>query len=377
MEAGGTKQQTTETMAGWEERNTSLTYTSFGGKHPKSRPLQDLTQSPEICLHLQTGELRSSDHSPSPRTRYRPQTEDLSDEEYDYKRNWNVPEDKQFWRVPRKFPARAFRPLPSARCEIAPGGSKSEDPSPEASRKKSVGEINKDILARRAQRKTAPPKPTHISDSDTDSAVDGIDTLNTVRMPGDNPQSPPCQQDQEESVEDKKAKLKEEKDRTAGRRDVLAKIREREANQLRQLIDEADERNNQTEQELRGIDDHDKDKKVLCEEQERTKKWIEDVRKAMSEGGHIPDKPEGIEIVYPGYHEEEDCSEGIPTLQGSSHKAPPQRSLSRSPYQREPLRMSHSLGTVAQILSHWKKQLRNCVDPRELKGPLFPLNLKL
>ena len=30
----------------------------------------------------------------SARPTYKPQTEDVSDDEYDYKRNWNIPEDK-------------------------------------------------------------------------------------------------------------------------------------------------------------------------------------------------------------------------------------------------------------------------------------------
>ena len=48
----------------------------------------------------------------APRPAYKSQTEDVSDDEYDYKRNWNIPESKQFRRALRKYPVRAFRPMP-------------------------------------------------------------------------------------------------------------------------------------------------------------------------------------------------------------------------------------------------------------------------
>ena len=103
----------------------------------------------------------------------------------------------------------------------------------------------------------------------------------------------------------------------------IPRNREREAQQLKKLIDEADEKNNQLDKELQEIGDSDKDKKALCEEQQRKKKWIEDVRKAMSEGEPMPDKPEGIEIGFPGYHEEENCQEEATAPQGTSYKVPP------------------------------------------------------
>ena len=147
-----------------------------------------------------------------PRPTYKPQTEDISDDEYDYKRNWNVPEDKQFRRTPRKYPVRAFRPMPPAeRRNVHEGSKRHRTPSPEASRKKTVGQIYKEILEGKVGRGKTPPKAVNVSDSDTDSVSTGVDTPNTVRMTGDSPQSPPNQQEQEDTLEEKMAKRNEEK----------------------------------------------------------------------------------------------------------------------------------------------------------------------
>ena len=132
-----------------------------------------------------------------PRPTYKPQTEDVSDDEYDYKKNWNVPEDKQFRRTPRKYPVRAFRPMPPAeRRNVNEGSKRHRTPSPEASRKKTVGQIYKEILERKVGKGKTPPKAMNVSNSDTDSVPTGGDTPNTVRMTGDSPQSPPNPQDQ-------------------------------------------------------------------------------------------------------------------------------------------------------------------------------------
>ena len=147
----------------------------------------------------------------APRPAYKPQTEDVSDDEYDYKRNWNIPESKQFRRAPRKYPVRAFRPMPPSGSRDAQEGSKRHrTPSPEVSRKKTVGQIYKEILERKVGKSKTPPKAMHVSDSDTDSVPTGVDTPNTVRMTGDSPQSPPNHQDQEDTLEEKIAKRNEE-----------------------------------------------------------------------------------------------------------------------------------------------------------------------
>ena len=236
----------------------------------------------------------------APRPAYKPQTEDVSDDEYDYKRNWNIPESKQFRRAPRKYPVRAFRPMPPSGSREAQEGSKRHRiPSPEVSRKKTVGQIYKEILERKVGKSKTPPTAMNVSDSDTDSVPTGVDTPNTVRMTGDSPRSPPSPQDQEDTLEEKIAKKNAENSENALRRGVLPRNFLKERLELEKLIDEADKKNEELDKDLQELDDRDKDKQVLCDEQQRTKQWIEDVRKAMSEGASIPDKPQEIEIAYP------------------------------------------------------------------------------
>ena len=82
-------------------------------------------------------------------------------------------------------------------------------------------------------------------------------------------------------------------------RGVLPRNFCRERIELEKLIEEADKKNEELDKELQELDDKDKDKQVLCVEQLRTKQWIEEVRKAMSEGTPITGKPEEIDIAYP------------------------------------------------------------------------------
>ena len=101
----------------------------------------------------------------APRPTYKPQTEDVSDDEYDYKRNWNIPEEKQFKRAPRRYPVRAFRPMPSAeRRNVHEGSKRHRTPSPEDSRKKTVGQIYKEILERKVGKSKTPPTAVHVSE---------------------------------------------------------------------------------------------------------------------------------------------------------------------------------------------------------------------
>ena len=125
-----------------------------------------------------------------------------------------------------------------------------------------------------------PPTAVHVSDSDTDSVPTGVDTPNTVRMTGDSPQSPPNPQEQGDTLEEKIAKRNAQNSGNALHRGVLPRNFLKERIELEKLIDEADKKNEELDKELQEMDDRDKDKQVLCDEQERTKQWIEDVRKA-------------------------------------------------------------------------------------------------
>ena len=262
----------------------------------------------------------------APRPAYKPQTEDVSDDEYDYKRNWNIPESKQFRRAPRRYPVRAFRPMPPSGSRDAHEGSKRHrTPSPEASRKKTVGQMYKEILERKVGKNTTPPTAVHVSDSDTDtdSVPTGVDTPNTVRMTGDSPQSPPNPWDQEDTLEEKIAKRNEEISENALCRGVLPRSFAKERMELEKLINEADKKNEELDKELQELDDRDKDKQVLHDEQQRTKQWIEDVRKAMSEGAPIPGKPEEIEIAYPSLEISKKTPEEAPHEEASHDQTPP------------------------------------------------------
>ena len=259
-----------------------------------------------------------------PRPTYKPQTEDVSDDEYDYKRNWNVPEDKWFRRTPRKYPVRAFRPMPPAeRRNVNEGSKRQRTPSPETSRKKIVGQMYKEILERKVGKDKTPLKTMNVSDSDTDSVPTGVDTPNTVRMTGDSPQSPPNPQDQEDILEEKIARRNEEMEDNALCRGVLPRNFCKERIELERLIEEADKKNEELDKELQELDDRDKDKQVLCDEQQRTKQWIEDVKKAMSEGAPIPGKPEEIDIAYPSLEIRKKTPEEVPNEEASHKQTPP------------------------------------------------------
>ena len=258
-----------------------------------------------------------------PRPTYKPQTEDVSDDEYDYKRNWNVPEDKQFRRTPRKYPVRAFRPMPPAQKRTVNEGSKRHrTPSPEASRKRIVGQMYKEVLERKVGKDKTPLNTVNVNDSDTDSVPTGEDTPNTVRMTGDSPQSPPNPQEQEDTLEEKITRRNEEMEENALRRGVLPRNLCKERVELEKLIEEADKKNEELDKELQELDDRDKDKQVLCGEQLRTKQWIEDVRKAMRKGAPIPGKLEEIDIAYPSLEIRKKTPEEAPN-EKDSNKQPP------------------------------------------------------
>ena len=272
----------------------------------------------------------------APRPIYKPQTEDVSDDEYDYKRNWNIPEDKQFRRTPRKYPVRAFRPMPPAeRRNVNEGSKRHRTPSPEASRKKTVGQIYKEILERKVEKGKTPPKAVNASDSDTDSVPTGVDTPNTVRMAGDSPQSPPNPQDEDNTLEEKITKRNEEMEENALHRGALPRNFCKERIELERLIDEADKKNEELDKELQELDDRDKDKQVLCDEQQRTKQWIEDVRKAMNEGAPIPGKPEEIKIACPSQEIRKKTPEEVPNEEGSHKQPPPPGTCGQDPLEEE------------------------------------------
>ena len=106
-------------------------------------------------------------------------------------------------------------------------------------------------------------------------------------------------------------------------RGVLPRNFCKERIELERLIGEADKKNEELEKELQELDDRDKDKQVLCDEQQKTKQWIEDVRKAMSEGAPIPGKPEEIDIVYPSLEIRKKTPEEVPNEEASHKQTPP------------------------------------------------------
>ena len=174
-----------------------------------------------------------------------------------------------------------------------------------------------------------------VCDSDTDSVPTGVDTSNTVRMTGDSPQSPPNPQEQEDTLEEKVAKRNEEIAENALCRGVLPRKFLKERIELERLIDEADKKNEELDKELQELDDKDKDKQVLCDEQQRTKQWIEDVRKAMSEEAPIPGKPEEIEVAYPSLKIRKKTPKEAPHEEASHNQTPPPETSGQDPFEQE------------------------------------------
>ena len=224
---------------------------------------------------------------------------------------------------------------PAERRNVNEGSKRLRTPSLEASRKKTVGQIYKEILERKVEKGKTPPKAVNVSDSDTDSVPTGVDTPNTVRMAEDSPQSPPNPQDQEDTLEEKIAKRNEEMEENALRRGALPRNFCKGRIELERLIDEADKKNEELDKELQELDDRDKDKQVLCDEQQRTKQWIEDVRKAMNEGAPIPGKPEEIDTAYPSLEIRKKTPEEVPNEEGSHKQPPPPGTCEQDPLEEE------------------------------------------
>ena len=218
---------------------------------------------------------------------------------------------------------------PSGSRDAQEGSKRHRTPSPEASRKKTVGQIYKQILERKVGKSKTPPTAVHVSGSDTDSVPTGVDTPNTVRMTGDSPQSPPNPQDQEDTLEEKIAKRNAENSENALHRGVLPRNFLKERLELEKLIE--DKKNEELDKELQELDDRDKDKQVLCDEQQRTKQWIENVRKAMSEGAPIPGKPEEIEIAYPSLEIRKKIPEEAPHEEASHNQTLPPGTSGQDP----------------------------------------------
>ena len=92
--------------------------------------------------------------------------------------------------------------------------------------------------------------------------------------------------------------------------------------ELERLIEEADKKNEELDRNCRSWMT-DKDKQVLCDEQQRTKQWIEDVRKAMSEEAPIPGKQEEIDIAYLSLEIKKITPEEVPNEEASHKQTPP------------------------------------------------------
>ena len=105
--------------------------------------------------------------------------------------------------------------------------------------------------------------------------------------------------------------------------------------ELEKLIDEGDRKNEELDIELQELDERDKDKQVLCEEQQRTKQWKEDVRKAMSDGAPIPGKPEEIEIAYPRLEIRKKTPKNAPLEEASSDETSPPVTCETDPLEQE------------------------------------------
>ena len=118
-------------------------------------------------------------------------------------------------------------------------------------------------------------------------------------------------------------------------RGVLPRNFAKKRMELEKLIDEADKKNEELDKELQELDDRDKDKQVLCDEQQRTKQWIENVRKAMSEGAPILGKPEEIEIVYPSLEINKKTPKEAPHEEASHDQTPPPGTCRQDPLEQE------------------------------------------
>ena len=161
------------------------------------------------------------------------------------------------------------------------------------------------------------------------------------------------------------------------RRGALPRNFLKERLELEKLIEEADKKNEELDKELQELDDRDKDKQVLCDEQQRTKQWIEDVRKAMSEGAPISGKPEEIDIAYPSLEIRKKIPEEAPNEEAPTSRHHPQGHLDKTPWKRRSLITRCPQKTRTQTLSPWRKQCHNCVGPRKMRGPQSPWSQSL
>ena len=224
---------------------------------------------------------------------------------------------------------------PAQKRTVNEGSKRHRTPSPEASRKRTVGQMYKEVLERKVGKDKTPLNTVNVNDSDTDSVPTGEDTPNTVRMTGDSPQSPPNPQEQEDTLEEKITRRNEEMEENALCRGVLPRNFCKERIELEKLIEEADKKNEELDKELQELDDRDKDKQVLCGEQLRTKQWIEDVRKAMRKGTPIPGKPEEIDIAYPSLEIRKKTPEEAPNEEDSIKQPPTPGTCGPDPLEEE------------------------------------------
>ena len=118
----------------------------------------------------------------------------------------------------------------------------------------------------------------------------------------------------------------------------------------------------------------DKDKQVLCEEQQRTKQWIEDVRKAMSDGAPIPGKPEEIEIAYPSLEIRKKIPKDAPLEEASPDQTPPPATCGQNHLEQEaPANRMPPEDKDPDSVPLEEAVIKLC-GPKEDERPQFPWN---
>ena len=165
----------------------------------------------------------------------------------------------------------------------------------------------------------------------------------------------------------------EEMEENALRRGVLPRSFCKERIELEKLIEEADKKNEELDKELQELDEKDKDKQVLCDEQLRTKQWIEDVRKAMSKGAPIPDKPEEIDIAYPSLEIRKKTPEEAPNEEDSIKQPPTPGTCGLDPLEEEVPAYKMPPENKDPDSVPLEEAVAQLCGPKEDEGPPVPL----
>ena len=213
--------------------------------------------------------LREGRNPSAPRRRYySPEIKPLSEEEH--RRQVSAPPTLAY-KKGRRYPSRAFRQDNLARrAPMATQVKRSRTPSPEAwPYKRGPG-----VLSQRPYTQST-PRAAQTPGSETDSAP------------------PPEHQESPESP-------RELPQRT------LAQDREILEQKIKEFTKEKERLNKENERLDKENDELDR----WIEKRERMNKWLDDVSEALKQGAPVPEQPEDSELVYPGYREDSEASEG-------------------------------------------------------------------